>query len=78
METHNVDTQTTKQEIPDLAIARQSTKICRTEFMRLPLEKRRQILAEQAEAMLIHYQQDIEWQELQPGDLIDYILRASR
>jgi len=78
METPNLDTQTTKQEIPDLAIARQPTKICRTEFMRLPLEKRRQILAEQAEAMFIHYQQDIEWQELQPGDLIDYTLRASR
>jgi len=73
METPNLDT-----EIPDLAIARQSTKICRTEFMKLPLEKRRQILAEQAEAMLIHYQQDIEWQELQPGDLTDYTLRASR
>jgi len=44
----------------------------RREFMKLPLEERRRILAEQAEVMLIHYQDDREWQELQTGDLIDY------
>jgi len=40
--------------------------------MKLPLEERRRILAEQAEVMLLHYQQYKEWQELQTGDLIDY------
>jgi hypothetical protein len=30
------------------------------------------IVAEQAEAMPLHYQQDTEWQELPAGDLIEY------
>jgi hypothetical protein len=44
----------------------------RRAFMKLPLEERRRILQEQAEAMAIHYQQDTEWRDLQPGDLIEY------
>jgi|AGSF01.1.fsa_nt_gi hypothetical protein len=44
----------------------------RREFMQLPLEERRNILARQAEVMLQHYQEDREWQELEAGDLIDY------
>jgi len=40
-------------------------------LMKLPIEERRRILAEQAEAMLLHYQQNKEWQELQTWDLID-------
>ncbi|MEG4507267.1 DUF433 domain-containing protein [Microcoleus sp. F6_B4] len=44
----------------------------RREFMKLPLEERRNILAKQAEVMLQHYQEDREWQELEAGDLIDY------
>ena len=43
----------------------------RREFMQLPLEERRNILAKQAEVMLQHYQEDREWQELEAGDLID-------
>ena len=43
----------------------------RLEFMQLPLEERRNILAKQAEVMLQHYQEDREWQELEAGDLID-------
>lgn len=46
--------------------------ISRREFMKLSLEERRRILAEQAELMLLHYQQNSEWQELQTGDLFDY------
>ncbi|MEG4499761.1 DUF433 domain-containing protein [Microcoleus sp. F10-C6] len=42
----------------------------RREFMQLPLEERRNILAKQAEVMLQHYQEDREWQELEAGDLI--------
>lgn len=34
----------------------------RREFMQLPLEERRNILAKQAEVMLQHYQADREWQ----------------
>jgi hypothetical protein len=44
----------------------------RLEFMQLSLEERRKILAKQAEAMLQHYHEDREWQELEAGDLIDY------
>src|SRR4028119_1524819 len=44
----------------------------RREFMQLPLEERRNILAKQAEVMLQHSQEDREWQELEAGDLIDY------
>ena len=44
----------------------------RNAFLKLPLEERRRILSEQAEAMTIHYQQDTDWQELQAGDLIEY------
>ncbi len=53
-------------EIPTLA-----NYPTRREFMQLPLEERRNILAKQAEAMLQHYQEDREWQELEAGDLID-------
>jgi len=44
----------------------------RHEFIKLPIEERRRILAEQADRMLDHYQADKEWQELQAGELIDY------
>ncbi|MGD1804696.1 hypothetical protein ACP6PL_04535 [Dapis sp. BLCC M126] len=40
-------------------------------LMKLPSEKRREILAKQAEKMLEHYQQDREWQELQTWDELD-------
>lgn len=35
----------------------------RRAFMRLPIEERRRILAQQAEAMVEHYQQDLTWQD---------------
>jgi uncharacterized protein YuzE len=44
----------------------------RRAFLQLPLEERRRIMAEQAEALAFHYEQDSEWQELQIGDVIDY------
>ncbi|XWK91005.1 MAG: hypothetical protein U7127_13455 [Phormidium sp.] len=40
-------------------------------FMKLPVEERRRLLAKQSEAMLSHYQEDNEWQELQTWDLMD-------
>ena len=39
------------------------TKGDRRAFMRLPIEERRRILAQQAEAMVEHYQQDLTWQD---------------
>lgn len=44
----------------------------RRAFMKLPLEERRKILAEQMEKMMDHYKQDSEWKELQAGDLVEY------
>ena len=46
--------------------------LSRREFIKLPIEERKKILASQSDLMLEHYQQDKEWQELQTGDLIDY------
>jgi len=66
---------TTQKENAQLEITEIPVKfqnISRREFMKLPLEERRRILAEQAKLMLRHYQQHKEWQELQTGDLIDY------
>jgi len=39
------------------------TKVDRRAFMRLPIEERRLILAQQAEAMVNHYQQDLTWRD---------------
>ncbi len=44
----------------------------RQAFLRLPLEERRRILTQQADAMLSHYEQDTEWRELQNGDIVEY------
>jgi transcriptional regulator with XRE-family HTH domain len=44
----------------------------RRAFMKLPLEERRRILAEQAEKVAAYYKQDLEWKELQGGDIIEY------
>ncbi|OUL22881.1 hypothetical protein BV378_23510 [Nostoc sp. RF31YmG] len=62
--------QKTQREAIEIPI--KSKNISRREFMKLPLEERRHILAEQAELMLPHYQQNKEWQELETGDLVDY------
>ena len=40
-----------------------SQTLDRRAFMKLPIEERRRILAEQAEAMTDHYEQDSEWRE---------------
>jgi Zn-dependent peptidase ImmA (M78 family)/transcriptional regulator with XRE-family HTH domain len=44
----------------------------RRAFLKLPLAKRRQILAEQAKRMAKHYDEDTEWRELQGGDVVEY------
>ncbi len=57
----------------DTIATQQPLSLCdRRAFLKLPLEERRRLLAEQAQAMALHYQQDTEWQELQAGDLIKY------
>jgi transcriptional regulator with XRE-family HTH domain len=54
-----------EMEVPATVIERRS-------FMKLPLEKRRQILAEQAAKMAVYYETSSEWKELEGGDLIEY------
>jgi Zn-dependent peptidase ImmA (M78 family)/DNA-binding XRE family transcriptional regulator len=44
----------------------------RRAFMKLPLEERRRLLAEQAEKLVAHYDQDSEWRDLEAGDFVDY------
>ncbi|MBZ8180557.1 DUF2283 domain-containing protein [Oscillatoria salina] len=44
----------------------------RKDFLKLPLEERRRILAQQATDMVTHYQQNVEWKEFLLGDIIDY------
>ncbi|MEJ1937673.1 hypothetical protein WDZ92_46365 [Nostoc sp. NIES-2111] len=72
METSKLTTHSDNTEIETTAISGKPQHINRREFMKLSLEERRRILAEQAEQMLLHYQQDKEWQELEIGDLLDY------
>lgn len=44
----------------------------RRAFIRLPLEKRRQILEEQARKVVTQYEQELEWRDLQGGDIVEY------
>lgn len=43
----------------------------RQAFLQRPIEERRQILAQQAEDLVTHYQEDPEWRTLMAGDIID-------
>lgn len=62
-----------ESELDKVVESQQSLTLAqRRAFMQLPLQERRRILAEQAEAMMEHYQQDTEWQELLAGDILDY------
>ena len=72
MEVSEPTSQINNSPLQAVDISGKSLNINRREFMQLSLEARRRILAEQAELMLLHYQQDKEWQELETGDLINY------
>ncbi|BAY74043.1 hypothetical protein NIES25_04530 [Nostoc linckia NIES-25] len=72
MEISNSTSDRENQQLQAFKAVLQAKNINRREFMKLSLEERRRILAAQAELMLLHYEQDREWQELEAGDLIDY------
>ncbi|MFN6559117.1 MAG: hypothetical protein RMY28_004845 [Nostoc sp. ChiSLP01] len=72
MEISNSTSDRENQQLQASEAVLQVNNINRREFMKLSLEERRRILAAQAELMLLHYEQDREWQELEAGDLIDY------
>ncbi|OYD93776.1 hypothetical protein CDG76_17510 [Nostoc sp. 'Peltigera membranacea cyanobiont' 210A] len=62
-----ISNSTPQRDIPQLQASEtllQTKSISRWEFMKLSLEERRCILAAQSELMLLHYEQDREWQEL--------------
>jgi transcriptional regulator with XRE-family HTH domain len=66
----------TEEEARDLlkepiAVEEPLSLIERRAFMRLPLAERNRILAEQAEKMVVHYEQDTEWRILSGGDFVD-------
>jgi acyl-CoA reductase-like NAD-dependent aldehyde dehydrogenase len=44
----------------------------RRAFLQLTQVERRRILAEQAEHLRDHYEQDSEWRDLEAGDLVEY------
>lgn len=50
----------------------ESRKTSRRSLLKMPLEQRRQILAQQAEKMVEHYQQNPEWKEVGAGDILEY------
>jgi Zn-dependent peptidase ImmA (M78 family)/DNA-binding XRE family transcriptional regulator len=46
--------------------------IQRRAFMKLPMEERRRILAQQANELQEYYEQDVEWRQCQGGDVHEY------
>ncbi|MEI6065033.1 MAG: hypothetical protein WCQ26_10615 [Pseudanabaena sp. ELA748] len=65
--------QTEQEEIAqDIFRRLESRKTSRRSLLKMPLEQRRQILSQQAEKMVEHYQQNPEWKELGAGDILEY------
>lgn len=48
------------------------TLVERQALMKLPISERRRILQEQANKIASHYEEDVEWRELDGGDIIEY------
>jgi hypothetical protein len=46
-------------------------RLTRRGFLRLELRERRRILAQQAEALVAHYQENTEWKETEVQDLLE-------
>lgn len=44
----------------------------RRALMKLPVIERRRLLAEQADRMCAHYEEDTRWRELHEGDIVEY------
>lgn len=67
----------TKKEAEDMLgepieMTQSLSLVQRRNFMKLPLEERRRILAEQAEKAAAYYEQDQEWRELPGGDIVEF------
>jgi Na+-translocating ferredoxin:NAD+ oxidoreductase RnfC subunit len=60
------------QNLPAILPEQPQTSLeMRRAFLKKPLAERQQILAQQAESMVAHYQESSEWRELMAGDIID-------
>jgi hypothetical protein len=65
--------QTEQEEIAhDIFRRLEARKKSRRSLLKMSLEQRRQILAQQADQMVEHYQQNPEWKELGAGDILEY------
>ncbi|MBF0546880.1 MAG: hypothetical protein HQM08_20740 [Candidatus Riflebacteria bacterium] len=56
----------------DFQKSKDSSKLSREEFHKLPLWRKRQILSEQANNALEHYSKDDDWKQLQGDDIFEY------
>ena len=64
--------QTEQEEIAhDIFRRLEARKKSRRPILKMLLEQRRQVLAQQAEKMVEHYQQNPEWKELGAGDILE-------
>ncbi len=66
--------QTDAEQILDekIELEQPVTVIQRRAFLKLPVAKRRQILAKQAQRIAKHYDKDTEWRDFQGGELVEY------
>ncbi len=55
-----------------IELVQPASLVQRRAFLKLPIEQRRQILAEQAKRMTEYYEEASEWQNLGGGDIIEY------
>jgi hypothetical protein len=60
-----------EQVLAEMKARHALTLVERRAFLRLPLEERRRILAQQAETAAAFYDEDPEWKEIQGGDLVE-------
>ena len=55
-----------------LALDMPASVIERRAFLKLPLDKRRRILSDQASSIVQYYKQNSEWKGVEGGDVIEY------
>ncbi|HEY3322563.1 MAG TPA: hypothetical protein VGP72_19035 [Planctomycetota bacterium] len=46
-------------------------RLTRRSFLKLPMAQRRRILAQQSQALAVHYSTDVEWRETEVHDFLE-------
>ena len=59
------------QRLPSVEVEDDLSLADRRAFLKKPMEERRQILAQQAEGLVDHYEHSSEWRDLMAGEIID-------